>query len=1017
MEHPSGIIVSTERDEEFEKARIKRLRGNFEQDYLAFKDEVREIAGKVNGLGSSRFAVGHQKLYQVTPGGPRNLDLDDNSLCRHTPSPPPNMAKISVLTGNKDLASQLSKLEGLKNSRFSPKVHDNAINKFNFQSSSRESAFMGNAIISTPTKPKSISPSSSGSAKSFTPRSLEESPSSGGGGVSLAPCSTTAVKDGAFKKPTPEKLMEQRLMADFHKRMGKSQNANSPGVDSANEAVMVPALSPVAIIPDAKANTTVNENIPVASQELFVAIGSVAPSSIPATHITSSPVQALVPGGVSSESCPLIAPTQAFISGRSLMREDEFMRMLLKDKQERDLKRKSIAASKQTAQAESFKVNIQQEESESPPSSPNYPPLSISQQPQSSTDEEVNSNIKNTFENKLESPSTEKSTFPQRQNSDTNMSNKPLIPAPVNSWTTAKLTRGKTLSKADEDFQTFIANKAAADAEVRAQQQTVPQPISPKPAPRKPTKFEANADKRKLAAGTADFSVFLARRFAHPPITKKENIFNANPFTEKVVSVMSTIDDNNTNAAINLAALKGESSQDKISHIAVHSFAPKEKQAAILTNTQVNDPPNGKLMDNLDQAVSLVSSPPFWSISSFSDIGDKLKKAEIGTESKEGVRLSETKDAILTLCDWDGEWCTPPIWEERGAFDSAYIPSYIREWSNNVSPVQPVTITIDTSAEGFRSGEFVVNNVVLSKAPHHEPTIPDISNASDEQKRLHQTAAKNAAAYFQNVERARKAQEQSVIASNAHYERQMAEEPEPNTSAPKIEIYLRPATEADAEQILEIYNHYIRESYIPEDQEPVADNDILYLIQVTKKEKLPFVVAVKGCIPAKSTNPKDKTKLPQYENIVGFGYTEIRGCGLTGKSNGRSRFTHNLHFYVHPEYTRKGIGGCVLDRLLVVSSRAWSSHGGYNWLNPDNDRAYGHGCGARCHQLIIEVPVKKDNINYEWMKKFLRNFWFLDEIRFISVGRTSVSKSPVEWLDVVHFQKELEHSGEFTHMV
>ena len=245
----------------------------------------------------------------------------------------------------------------------------------------------------------------------------------------------------------------------------------------------------------------------------------------------------------------------------------------------------------------------------------------------------------------------------------------------------------------------------------------------------------------------------------------------------------------------------------------------------------------------------------------------------------------------------------------------------------------------------------------------------------------------------------------------------MAKDPEPNSSAPKIEIYLRPATEADAKHVLETYNHYIRESYIPEDQEEVTENDILYLIKVTKKDKLPFVVAVKGCIPAKSANPKVKTKLPQYENIVGFGYTETRGCGLTGKSDGRSRFTHNMHFYVHPEYTRKGIGGCVLDRLLVVSSRAWSSHGRYNWLNPDNDPAYGHGCGARCHQLIIEVPVKKDDLNYEWMKKFLRSFWFVDETRFISVGRTSVLKSPVEWLDVVHFQKEVEHSGEFTHMV
>ncbi|KAK6601648.1 hypothetical protein H4I96_06989 [Botrytis cinerea] len=966
MENPSKIIVSTERDEEFEKARIKRLRGDCEQDFLAFKDEVLEIAGKVNGLGSSRFAVGHQKFYQTNTSTATKHGENERIDRKQGPGLP------------------FIKVGGLKNSRFSPRVDDNVTNRFYSQSGSGESALKANAVISTSTELKSRSTSLCGSAKSFTPRALEESPSSGSGGVSLALCSNTVVKDFVVKKPTPEKLIEQRLLADFHKRMGKSQSFNSPKVDSANGFIMASVLSSVTMVPDAEEATTVNEKNSIASQELFVDIDSVAASSIPAAHITSSPVQASVSGSTGSESCPLTTLSQKVISGRPLMKDNEFMRLLLKDKQEKDLKR----------QSEDFKVNIQRVESGTTP-----PSL----QPRTSTNGGVNSNNNNTSEHNLESPNTENSAFPQKQNSYTKMSNKPLIPAPVNPWTTAKLTQGKTLSKTDEDFQTFIANKAAAAAEVRAQQQqqVVTQPISSKPAPRKQTQAEENKEKRKLAAGTADFSVLLARRFADPPIIKKENIFNKNPFAEKVISAMSTLDDNHANTVSSLAALKGESSQNKISHVAVHSFAPKEQKASILTNTQVNDPLNGKLTDNVNQADSLVSSPPFWSISSFSDIGDKLEKAEIGTESKEGVRLSETKDANLILRDWDGSWCTPPIWEERGAFDSAYIPSYIHEWSNNVSPVQPVTIAIDTSAEGFRSGEYHVNNVILSKAPCHEPTIPDILNASNEQKRLHQTAAKDVAAYFKDVERVRKAQEKSVIASNSHYEQQMAKDPEPNSSAPKIEIYLRPATEADAKH----------------DQEEVTENDILYLIKVTKKDKLPFVVAVKGCIPAKSANPKVKTKLPQYENIVGFGYTETRGCGLTGKSDGRSRFTHNMHFYVHPEYIRKGIGGCVLDRLLVVSSRAWSSHGGYNWLNPDNDPAYGHGCGARCHQLIIEVPVKKDDLNYEWMKKFLRSFWFVDETRFISVGRTSVLKSPVEWLDVVHFQKEVEHSGEFTHMV
>ncbi|KAM0308501.1 hypothetical protein ACHAO8_009941 [Botrytis cinerea] len=371
MENPSKIIVSTERDEEFEKARIKRLRGDCEQDFLAFKDEVLEIAGKVNGLGSSRFAVGHQKFYQVTPGGPRNLDLDDNSLCRQTPPPPPNTAKMSVLTGNKDLASHLSKSGGLKNSRckhpslhrffrlltvpVSPRVDDNVTNRFYSQSGSGESALKANAVISTSTELKSRSTSLCGSAKSFTPRALEESPSSGSGGVSLALCSNTVVKDFVVKKPTPEKLIEQRLLADFHKRMGKSQSVNSPKVDSANGFIMASVLSSVTMVPDAEEVTTVNEKISIASQELFVDIDSVAASSIPAAHITSSPVQASVLGSTGSESCPLTTLSQKVISGRPLMKDNEFMRLLLKDKQEKDLKRQSVAAKQLTTQKEDFK--------------------------------------------------------------------------------------------------------------------------------------------------------------------------------------------------------------------------------------------------------------------------------------------------------------------------------------------------------------------------------------------------------------------------------------------------------------------------------------------------------------------------------------------------------------------------------------------------------------------------------------------------------------------------------------
>ncbi|KAJ8065702.1 hypothetical protein OCU04_006374 [Sclerotinia nivalis] len=1168
MANISKLITSTERDENFEKARVERLRAMASEKYQEFENEVLEIAGKVNGLGSSRFAVGEQKNYKVTPGGPKNLDLDENSLCRYTLSP---SSKMNVSPNVNDLASQLSKLGGLKNSRFSPEVYDNATNRFHSQSSSGESILKESAVLFTPTKTKSGTSSLSGSSHSFAPESLEVSPSDGGG-VSLVSSTPAGVKDSAAKKPNHQKLFEQMLLKDHENRMSKFQTVTPTKVDSGYGVIMLSASSPAAVVKDAvaknkiseklmeqklrtdlqkrmekfqpatptNANTASNEKASVASQERsdisrvsctieeksidvpivtksggasvseksssnrasqavsvassimkkhdiiemmvkteaekhgtrasvpasFVAAPSVSDSSVQAS-ISGSPLQ-ISRDASDAGSKPLLSagPTQQAISGPFLMKENEFMAMLMKGKQEKDMKGKPVLASTPSIKKEDPKLNIQQAGSD----------FSVPQT-QDSTKEEVVSRTNNAVEHKSELPNIEESTFATRVKNSyiTTMSNKPLIPAPINKWTTSKLTQGKALSKADEDFQTFIAEKKTINAETRAQQQqAVTQHLSPKPSPRKPTQAEVKAEKLKLAAGEANFNAFLTRRFANSPtspstklpinntnpqgstpknnseafgvpeVTMKDgqailselkaaskdfvvtnvqkikgvNVFNTNPLDEKVISTMNTANNNHANTAGNLVTSKGESSQDKISHVAVHSFTPNEKKNANHTNTQVNNPIDGKPFDKKSQAGSLLSSPPFWSISSFSDVGDKMGNTAVDPNVKEGVRVTATQEANLVLCDWDGSWCAPPIWEERGAFDSAYIPSYIHEWSAVVSPIQPVIITVDTSAEGFISGEDLVNNVILSKAPKHEPTIPDTLNASNEEKRRNQTAGQEAAAFLKNFENIRKAREYAIMVDNARHEEIMAREPEPNPYAPKIEVYLRPATEADAKQILQIYNHYIIESYIPEDQEPLTESDILFLIQVTKKEKLPFVVAVKGRIPAQSANPKVKTKVPQYENIIGFGYTEMRGCGIAGKSTGRSRYTHNLHFYIHPDYTRKGVGSCVLDRLLLVSSRAYCSHDGYDWLNHDNDPAYGHGCGARCHQLLIEVPVlRKDDPNYEWIKSFLRKFWFLEEFRLNCVGRSSVLHRAGEWLDVVHFQKELEHEAEFTPFV
>ena len=119
-----------------------------------------------------------------------------------------------------------------------------------------------------------------------------------------------------------------------------------------------------------------------------------------------------------------------------------------------------------------------------------------------------------------------------------------------------------------------------------------------------------------------------------------------------------------------------------------------------------------------------------------------------------------------------------------------------------------------------------------------------------------------------------------------------------------------------------------KNSIIPEDQDEVLEEDIMGIIQLCQREKMPCVVAIKGNAPALQTQPSfgkpSKSSLPQFETIVGFGFAQTYGYGIGGIREGRSRTTAELQFYVHHEYTRKGIGRSLLDRLIQSMSHSYA---------------------------------------------------------------------------------------------
>ncbi|TAQ87575.1 hypothetical protein B7494_g4109 [Chlorociboria aeruginascens] len=413
-----------------------------------------------------------------------------------------------------------------------------------------------------------------------------------------------------------------------------------------------------------------------------------------------------------------------------------------------------------------------------------------------------------------------------------------------------------------------------------------------------------------------------------------------------------------------------------------------------------------------------------WSITDIFE--DRVSDTGIDNSSKEVVRANQGRTPNEEFLDWDGSRLPPPAdWEnDRPIFDGSFIPEYIREWIKKISSDMTVLEMTPRVKEEFTKGQILVNNGVLTHnkvfdaypGSFHDPE--DLENYD---KRMFQTAQTDLLNFRHRVEKRQKQKEQQAKMDAAHYHELASREPEPNPFAPNIDIYLRPATEKDAKGIAEVYNYYVNYSDVPEDQVSVVDEDIRQLILIAKDEKLPFIVAIKGRIPAQKNTTKnsgDQAKkfiLPQFESVAGFAFAESRNYGFTGKRTGRNRFTVALHLYTHHQLLGNGIGRCLLDCLLQTLSGSYGGNGGYEWNNTENDPVYNSGGVSFKRQLLFEFPTYKDDPNYPKMKRFMLKFFFQEEARLIQIGKASCAegRGAAKFLDSVIFSREATSKEEF----
>ncbi len=103
---------------------------------------------------------------------------------------------------------------------------------------------------------------------------------------------------------------------------------------------------------------------------------------------------------------------------------------------------------------------------------------------------------------------------------------------------------------------------------------------------------------------------------------------------------------------------------------------------------------------------------------------------------------------------------------------------------------------------------------------------------------------------------------------------------------------IREAKPTDAAEIAAIYNHYVANTVITFDVEPISDEDMLSKI-TTLQKNYPVLVATIG------------------DTVAGFAY------GSQWKAKAAYKHSAETTIYMHPEYQTKGLGLRLYNALLT----------------------------------------------------------------------------------------------------
>ncbi|ELR06709.1 hypothetical protein GMDG_00326 [Pseudogymnoascus destructans 20631-21] len=359
------------------------------------------------------------------------------------------------------------------------------------------------------------------------------------------------------------------------------------------------------------------------------------------------------------------------------------------------------------------------------------------------------------------------------------------------------------------------------------------------------------------------------------------------------------------------------------------------------------------------------------------------------------IRLNSLNDNYFYTADPTGQEWHLDVTEE-------FLNAFVKVWQENL-PEEVIVVNI--KAMEFM-GSFPINVNSFMDALEHPESFPNPSTDNKEKQKewTSNTAMERRQTRKLAIARRRQRGKNTYFVPNMQLGVQPFDWGEAAVpEKPYIAIHVRPAEMKDVPGITAIYNQWVLNSFIPEDQQPVTEENIKAVFEATRKCSYPFIVAIRG-------DPPVGSRVAKSNEVVGFAMVE-RCLGFGGTFNGRSRSTAMIQFYVHRECLRHGIGGHLLDQLLRRVSRLHVPFSDRNiWINPTRDAAY-EQIPNRFHQIVVNRPVDKPNDpEFMWFDAFMKKYKIWERHRTLSVARKppTTSGPGATFLDIVTYQHEAE---------